>query len=218
MFTIQFLWNILCCFFWYISQCFSIFRQIPLSKSTYAGRSLSHCFLESALQNSDCAASPGSIVGHASSDQFLGSQTAHSYCTLQSWMSRCCRGGCFISESILDHCISTVILSGSAGSSRKNPRWCALLALFAWFALGVDDFRPMTNWGGPAPSRRGHQLLGRPAKGGLAQWSLRRWYVKTGIFSLWTLLQNFEIMIISRTALRPVEILAVDTAAKFLLD
>ena len=34
-------------------------------------------------------------------------------------------------------------------------------------------------------------------------------------FSLWTPPQNFEIMIISQTALRHVEILAVDTAAEF---
>ena len=42
--------------------------------------------------------------------------------------------------------------------------------------------------------------------------------METWRFSLWTQLQNFEIMLICRRALRQVEFLAVDTAAEFRSD
>ena len=144
MFTIKFPWNVLYFFFFkYSTMFFNIYSNVA-HKLTYAGQSLSEFFFF-------CLTASASW-GHSSEPWHRLRCTSSGWqrcwpCQLWPvprlapfWSQRTaaarCGRGCRVAVTVasFDHCTSTLVLS--AGSSRENPRYYSVLALFTWFALG----------------------------------------------------------------------------------
>ena len=107
---------------------------------------LSHCSgfaggqgaLPSPSQNSHCLlAALLAMPALASSSARSSLIIAHSCFALRSRMV-CCSHGCGIQVRwhFIEYLTTALVLLYFAGTSRENPRYYALLALFAWFALG----------------------------------------------------------------------------------